>query len=92
MNPCLNKNRLFLDRTVGKGRIDTKTCLAWNVTGPTLRATGMAHDIRKSNPYCGFEQYEFDIPTQTDGDVFSRYLVKGGRDAAIAENCGTGIG
>jgi NADH-quinone oxidoreductase subunit D len=72
----LTHNQLFLDRTVGIGKIDTKTCLAWNVTGPVLRATGMAYDVRKANPYCGFEQYNFDIPTQQDGDIYSRYLVK----------------
>jgi NADH-quinone oxidoreductase subunit D len=72
----LTKNPLFLDRTRGIGKIDTKTCLAMNVTGPTLRATGMPHDYRKSNPYCGFEQYDFDIPTQTTGDIYGRYLVR----------------
>lgn len=72
----LTKNPLFMDRTKGIGKIDTKTALAWDVTGPTLRATGLAHDIRKSNPYCGFEQYDFDIPTQTTGDVYGRYQVR----------------
>ena len=72
----LTKNPLFLDRTRGIGKIDTKTCLAWNVTGPTLRATGMPFDYRKTNPYCGFEQYDFDIPTQTTGDIYGRYLVR----------------
>jgi NADH-quinone oxidoreductase subunit D len=72
----LTKNPLFLDRTRGIGKIDTKTCLAMNVTGPTLRATGMPFDYRKTNPYCGFEQYDFDIPTQTTGDIYGRYLVR----------------
>ena len=72
----LTKNPLFLDRTRGIGKIDTKTCLAWDVTGPTLRATGMPFDYRKANPYCGFEQYDFDIPTQTTGDIYGRYLVR----------------
>lgn len=72
----LNKNPLWRDRTIGKGKIDTQTCLEWNVTGPVLRSTGMAHDYRKTNPYCGFEQYDFEVSTQTDGDVWSRYLVK----------------
>jgi NADH-quinone oxidoreductase subunit D len=72
----LTRNPLFLDRTRGIGKIDTKTCMAMNVTGPTLRATGMAHDYRKSNPYCGFEQYDFDIPTQTTGDIYGRYQVR----------------
>ena len=62
--------------TRGIGKIDTKTALAWNVSGPTLRATGMAHDVRKANPYCGFEQYDFEIPTQTTGDIYGRYLVR----------------
>ena len=72
----LTKNPLFLDRTRGIGKIDTKTCLAWDVTGPTLRATGLPFDYRKTNPYCGFEQYDFDIPTQTTGDIYGRYLVR----------------
>ncbi len=72
----LTKNPLFLDRTKGIGKIDTATCLKWNVTGPTLRATGMAHDQRKANPYCGIEQYDFNIPTQTAGDIYARYQVR----------------
>ncbi len=72
----LTKNPLFMDRTKGIGKIDTKTALAWDVTGPTLRATGLAHDVRKANPYCGFEQYDFEIPTQTSGDVYGRYQVR----------------
>jgi NADH-quinone oxidoreductase subunit D len=72
----LTKNPIFMDRTKGIGKINTKTALAWDVTGPTLRATGMAHDVRKANPYCGFEQYDFEIPTQTTGDVYGRYQVR----------------
>jgi len=72
----LTKNPLFLDRTRGIGKIDTKTCLKMGVTGPTLRATGMPFDYRKANPYCGFEQYDFEIPTQTSGDIYGRYLVR----------------
>lgn len=72
----LTKNPLFLDRTRGIGKIDTETCLKWNVTGPVLRATGLAHDQRKANPYCGIEQYDFNIPTQANGDIYARYLVR----------------
>ncbi len=72
----LTKNPLFLDRTRGIGKIDTQTCLKMGVTGPTLRATGMPFDYRKANPYCGFEQYDFEIPTQTSGDIYGRYLVR----------------
>ncbi len=72
----LTKNPLFIDRTRGIGKIDTATCLQWNVTGPVLRATGLAHDIRKSNPYSGIEQYDFNIPTETAGDIYARYKVR----------------
>ncbi len=72
----LTHNSLFLERTQNIGKIDVPTCLNWNVSGPTLRAAGLAHDVRKANPYCGIEQYDFDIPTQTQGDVYSRYLVR----------------
>ena len=50
----LTKNPLFLDRTRGIGKIDTKTCLAWDVTGPTLRATGMAYDVPQSQSLLRF--------------------------------------
>jgi NADH-quinone oxidoreductase subunit D len=72
----LTKNPLFMDRTRGIGKIDTQTCLKWNVTGPALRATGMAHDQRKANPYSGYEQYDFEIPTQSAGDIYARYKVR----------------
>lgn len=72
----LNKNLLFLDRTVGIGVITSAQCLQYGVTGPILRATGVAHDVRKSDPYSGYEDYDFDIPTQTAGDVRARYLVR----------------
>jgi len=72
----LTHNSLFLERTQGIGVIDIPTALNWNVSGPTLRAAGMAHDLRKTNPYCGFEQYDFEVPTQTTGDVYGRYLVR----------------
>lgn len=72
----LTKNPLFMSRTKGIGVLSSKDALAWDVTGPTLRSTGIAHDIRKSNPYCGYDQYDFDIPTQTTGDVYGRYQVR----------------
>jgi NADH-quinone oxidoreductase subunit D len=72
----LNKNPLFLDRTVGIGIITPEQCQQYAVTGPILRATGVAFDIRKTHPYSGYEEYDFDIPTQTAGDVRARYLVR----------------
>jgi len=72
----LNTNPLFLERTTGVGLITTDQCHQYGVTGPILRATGEAYDLRKARPYSGYEQYDFDIPTQTGGDVLSRYLVR----------------
>jgi NADH-quinone oxidoreductase subunit D len=72
----LNKNPLFLDRTVGIGVITAEQCQLHAITGPVLRASGMAYDVRKAHPYSGYEDYDFDIPTQTAGDVRARYLVR----------------
>jgi NADH-quinone oxidoreductase subunit D len=72
----LSENPVWLDRNRGIGRIDATTAIALGVTGPMLRATGVAHDLRKSEPYCGYERYEFDVPTHSDGDCFARYVVR----------------
>jgi len=72
----LTKNPLFLERTRKIGVLTPQDALRWGVTGPTLRASGIAHDLRKFQPYSGYEQYKFDIPTQTDGDTYARYLVR----------------
>ena len=70
------RNRIFLDRTVGVGAISQEDALSWGFTGPCLRATGLDHDLRKSSPYFGYEQYEFEIPTGTDGDTHDRIMVR----------------
>lgn len=72
----LTKNPIFLDRTKDIGLISREKALEWGLTGPSLRASGIDYDIRKSAPYSGYEQFEFDIPTHTDGDVYARYLVR----------------
>ncbi len=72
----LTKNPLFIDRTVGIGVINGEDALAWGLTGGTLRGSGVAHDYRKFAPYSGYEQYDFEIPTRTQGDVFARYIVR----------------
>ena len=59
----LTKNYLFLERTKGIGVISAEECLQWGITGPILRGAGLAYDLRKARPYCGYEHYEFDIPT-----------------------------
>jgi NADH-quinone oxidoreductase subunit C/D len=70
------RNRIFLDRTVGVGAISTAEALSWGYTGPTLRATGMAADLRKDAPYLGYENYDFDIPTGENGDTHDRIMVR----------------
>ena len=63
-------------RQVGIGVLDAAGCIALGVTGPMLRAAGIPWDLRKEQPYCGYENYEFDVPTRTDGDCWARYEVK----------------
>ena len=72
----LTKNPLFLQRTIGIGRISKEDCVRWGITGPVLRGSGMAYDLRKSRPYSGYEQYDFDIPTAEGGDINARYTVR----------------
>ena len=63
-------------RTKNVGFLDVTGCLALGVTGPVLRSAGLGWDLRKTMPYCGYEDYEFDVVTETTGDVFGRYLVR----------------
>jgi NADH-quinone oxidoreductase subunit D len=72
----LTGNPIFRERTQGIGLLPAEQALELAVTGPTLRASGVAHDVRKWNPYCGYESYDFAVPTGTVGDCFDRYLVR----------------
>jgi NADH-quinone oxidoreductase subunit D len=72
----LTTNSLFMDRTQGIGVITKEQCIEWGITGPALRGTGYAYDIRKAMPYSGYEQYEFDVPTNDGGDIYARYMVR----------------
>ena len=72
----LSENPLFLERTKDIGILTSEDAINWGVTGPSLRAIGVPHDLRKIEPYSGYEQYEFDVPTHTDGDTYARYLVR----------------
>ena len=72
----LTRNPLMLDRTYGIGKLTGEECLNFGVTGPMLRASGVKWDLRKDRPYCGYEQYEFEVPTRSEGDVYARYLVR----------------
>ncbi len=72
----LNENPIFLDRTQGVGVITPQECMAYGVSGPNARASGVEWDLRKAAPYSGIEQYEFDVPVGVHGDVFDRYKVR----------------
>jgi NADH-quinone oxidoreductase subunit C/D len=70
------KNRIFKARTVGIGIYTTEEAIEWGVTGPGLRATGFGWDLRKKQPYSGYEQFDFDIPTGHNGDCYDRSSVR----------------
>jgi len=70
------RNRIFLDRTVDVGVISRDDALGWGYTGPCLRATGLAYDLRKLAPYSGYENYDFDIPVGENGDTHDRIMVR----------------
>jgi NADH-quinone oxidoreductase subunit D len=69
-------NVIFRQRTQGVGVFTLDQCRSWGVTGPSLRASGVAYDIRKAEPYGAYPRYQFEIPTRSEGDVFSRYMVR----------------
>ena len=71
----LTKNPIFLDRTRHIGVISGEDAIRWGLTGPTLRGSGPNYDVRKAYPYSGYEQYEFEVPTASTGDVYARYQV-----------------
>ena len=72
----IKKNRIFLDRTVGVGALSKEDALAFSWGGPCLRATGVEYDLRKARPYGGYERFDFDVPTRTEGDVHARAMVR----------------
>ncbi len=72
----LDDNPIFVGRTRDIGLLPAQQCRAFGVTGPALRAAGVAHDLRRVTPYSGYEHFEFDIPTRTEGDSYARYLVR----------------
>src|SRR5262245_48325747 len=72
----LTRNRIWLQRTQGIGVITKAMAIDYGVTGPALRAAGVEFDVRKAFPYCGYEQYNFEIPIGSTGDVYDRYLVR----------------
>jgi NADH-quinone oxidoreductase subunit D len=77
IDALLTRNKIFLDRTVDIGTISKEMAISYGLTGPNLRASGVAHDLRKAQPYLGYEQYDFDIPIAYEGDCYARYQVRG---------------
>ena len=69
----LTRNSIWLGRTQGIGILSAKDAVALGVTGPMLRASGVAYDVRKVFPYAGYDEFDFDVPTQTAGDCYARY-------------------
>ena len=72
----LTGNRIWYDRNRDVGVLTREQALAWSLTGPNLRASGVEHDLRKAEPYSGYESYDFDVPIGTAGDCYDRYLVR----------------
>ena len=72
----LTGNRIWYDRNQGVGILTKEQCLAWSLTGPNLRGSGVEHDLRKAAPYAGYQDYDFEIPVGTVGDCYDRYLVR----------------
>ncbi|MBB6175061.1 NADH-quinone oxidoreductase subunit D [Nocardiopsis mwathae] len=76
MRKLLDANPLFLARTRDIAYLDLAGCMALGITGPLVRASGLAWDLRKAKPYCGYENYEFDVPVSDGCDVYARYRVR----------------
>ena len=72
----LTKNPIWLDRTEGIGAFTREEAINWSLSGPALRASGVNWDIRKSQPYSGYDNYNFDIPVLNNGDIYDRYRVR----------------
>jgi len=72
----LNDNKIFRRRTIGVGKISAEDAINCGLTGPNLRGSGVNYDVRKANPYGGYEKFEFDVPLGKNCDVYDRYLIR----------------
>jgi NADH-quinone oxidoreductase subunit D len=72
----LNENPIWLERNVGVGKLSAEDALALGVTGPILRSAGVPVDLRKDEPYSGYETYDFDVPVSTEADAYARYILR----------------
>ncbi len=76
MDKLLTRNKIFIDRTDGVAVITKEDALAYGLSGANLRASGVDSDLRRDNPYSGYEKYDFEVPIGTKGDCYDRYLVR----------------
>src|SRR6266581_1207070 len=76
IDSLLTRNRIWMKRTQGVGRIGAAEAIALGLTGPNLRGCGIAYDVRRTEPYSGYEAYEFEVPVGSEGDAYDRYLVR----------------
>jgi NADH-quinone oxidoreductase subunit D len=76
-NALLERNRIFMDRTINCGPISAERALSYGFTGPNLRATGVDYDVRVATPYSSYQDFEFTIPVGTSGDTYDRFMVRG---------------
>jgi NADH-quinone oxidoreductase subunit D len=76
LRALIDANPVFVGRTRGVAYLDLAGCMALGVTGPMLRSTGLPWDLRKSQPYCGYETYDFDVPVTDTCDAYGRYLIR----------------
>ena len=72
----LDKNKIFMKRMCDVGTISMEDAISYGMTGPNLRASGVARDLRKDSPYLGYEKYDFDVPIAEEGDCYARYQVR----------------
>src|SRR5580693_5752407 len=76
LRTLVDANTIFIGRNKGVAYLDLAACMALGITGPVLRSTGLPWDLRKSQPYCGYESYEFDVPVNDMCDAYGRYLIR----------------
>ena len=72
----LSENPIWLERNVGVGHLSPEDAIGLGVTGPMLRASGIAHDLRRDEPYLGYQDYDFEVVTRTEGDCYARYMIR----------------
>lgn len=72
----LERNRIFMDRTIGAGPISAERAMQYSFAGPNLRATGVDYDVRVMSPYSSYEDFDFIVPVGTEGDTYDRFMVR----------------